>query len=200
MAPDIARRGEPAAATPHRGGWLPVRPPERLRDAADRLFTAQGIRAVSIDALASAANVPKSGFYRHFTSKDDLVLDYLTRASTRFRESLVTIEAGHSAAAARLTALLDTAPDNAIMLNAIAEYRGSHPDMTLLLSRHRQWIRQWIHNQVVDHAPDEASFVALELAAIFDAFTLEAGDGVEAEQVRRVFDAVVDRTVGRGEP
>lgn len=195
MTPSNAGQGEPAASPPQRGGWLPVRPRERLQRAADAVFPAQGIRAVSIDALSSAANVPKSGFYRHFATKDELVLDYLTRASARFRTALMQIEADHAAPAARLVALLSTASDNAIMLNATAEYRAAEAQMTLLLSRHRQWVRQWINNQLLDTAPESAYFNALELAALFDAYTLEASDGVEAEQVRHVYDTVAHRAL-----
>ncbi len=50
---------------------------ERIVDAASRLFYAEGIRAVSVDAVAEKAGVTKRTLYYHFTTKDDLVAAYL---------------------------------------------------------------------------------------------------------------------------
>lgn len=49
----------------------------RILDAANRLFYAEGIRAVSVDAVAERAGVTKKTLYYHFRSKDDLVAAYL---------------------------------------------------------------------------------------------------------------------------
>lgn len=49
----------------------------RILDAANRLFYSEGIRAVSIDAIAEKAGVTKMTVYYHFDSKDDLIAGYL---------------------------------------------------------------------------------------------------------------------------
>ena len=49
----------------------------RILDAANRLFYAEGIRAVSVDAVAEKAGVTKRTLYYHFKSKDLLVAAYL---------------------------------------------------------------------------------------------------------------------------
>lgn len=51
---------------------------DRLLDAANRLFYAEGIRAVSVDAIAEKAGVTKRTLYYHFRSKDDLIAAYLS--------------------------------------------------------------------------------------------------------------------------
>lgn len=51
---------------------------ERIIDAANRLFYAEGIRAVSVDAVAEMAGITKKTLYYHFRSKDDLIEAYLT--------------------------------------------------------------------------------------------------------------------------
>lgn len=51
---------------------------ERIIDAANRLFYAEGIRAVSVDAVAEKAGTTKKTLYYHFRSKDDLIDAYLT--------------------------------------------------------------------------------------------------------------------------
>ena len=50
---------------------------ERIISAAGKLFYGEGIRAVSMDAVAEKAGVTKRTLYYHFTSKNDLVAAYL---------------------------------------------------------------------------------------------------------------------------
>jgi len=51
---------------------------ERILTAANKLFYAEGIRAVSLDAIAEKAGITKKTVYYHFKSKDDLIEAYLT--------------------------------------------------------------------------------------------------------------------------
>src|SRR5712692_6146158 len=53
-------------------------PAERVLAAADKLFYAQGIRAVGVDAVAAEAGVSKRTLYNHYPSKDALIAAYLT--------------------------------------------------------------------------------------------------------------------------
>ena len=50
---------------------------ERIVAAATKLFYAEGIRSVSLDAVAEKAGLTKRTLYYHFDSKDDLVAAYL---------------------------------------------------------------------------------------------------------------------------
>jgi len=52
-------------------------PRKRILEVADRLFYADGIRATGTEKIMSIAEVAKATFYRHFESKDALVLAYL---------------------------------------------------------------------------------------------------------------------------
>ena len=54
---------------------IPTR--ERIISAASALFYNDGIRGVSVDAVAEKAGVTKRTLYYHFKSKDDLVEAYL---------------------------------------------------------------------------------------------------------------------------
>jgi AcrR family transcriptional regulator len=58
-----------------RGGAVPPR--ERILQAARELFYARGLRAVSVDDIAEAADTNKMTLYRHFESKDLLIAAYL---------------------------------------------------------------------------------------------------------------------------
>jgi AcrR family transcriptional regulator len=58
---------------------LPMR--DRILEAADRLFYAQGIQAVGVDLVAAEAGISKRTLYNHFPSKDGLIAAYLERRS-----------------------------------------------------------------------------------------------------------------------
>lgn len=50
---------------------------ERVLKTASRLFHREGIRAVGVDRIAAEAEVGKMTLYRHFATKDDLVVAVL---------------------------------------------------------------------------------------------------------------------------
>jgi AcrR family transcriptional regulator len=54
-----------------------VPPRERLLKAAEALFHRHGIRGVGVEAIAEAAGTNKMTLYRHFSSKDELVAEWL---------------------------------------------------------------------------------------------------------------------------
>jgi AcrR family transcriptional regulator len=60
---------------------------QRVLGAAYDLFSRQGIRSVGVDTIIAQAGVAKMTFYRHFPTKDDLVLAFLEK-----REQLWTHE------------------------------------------------------------------------------------------------------------
>ncbi len=64
-------------------------PRERILDAADRLFALGGIRGTGVNAIIASADVAKATFYRHFPSKDTLIVTWLTLRAPRVFEALV---------------------------------------------------------------------------------------------------------------
>lgn len=50
---------------------------ERILETADRLFYQDGVRAVGIDRIIAESEVAKMSLYKHFPSKDDLILAVL---------------------------------------------------------------------------------------------------------------------------
>jgi AcrR family transcriptional regulator len=52
-------------------------PRQRILEVANQLFYAEGIRATGTEKIMSGADVAKATFYRHFESKDALVMAYL---------------------------------------------------------------------------------------------------------------------------
>jgi AcrR family transcriptional regulator len=88
----------------------PARPTarERLLTAAARLFHENGIQATGVDTLIAAAGVAKATFYRHFPSKDDLVVAWLRDPRARWLDRVrAQVEARGREAAASIPLLYE---------------------------------------------------------------------------------------------
>ncbi len=60
----------------------------RLLETAERLFYAEGIRGVGIERILAESGVGRASLYRHFPSKDDLVVAVLRERDERWRRWL----------------------------------------------------------------------------------------------------------------
>ena len=76
-------RGSSAPSSQARHARPDLPPRERILAAARALFYARGIRAVSVDEIAAAADTNKMTLYRHFESKDRLIAEYLRELSNQ---------------------------------------------------------------------------------------------------------------------
>jgi AcrR family transcriptional regulator len=72
-----------------------IPPRDRILAVAADLFYRHGIRAVGVDAIAEAAGTNKMTLYRHFTSKDELVAEYLRQSAKSERANWDRLEARH---------------------------------------------------------------------------------------------------------
>jgi AcrR family transcriptional regulator len=71
------------------------RPRERIISTARDLFRKHGIRAVGVDAIADVAGTNKMTLYRHFGSKDDLVIACLREVAQDAETIWDGFEAAH---------------------------------------------------------------------------------------------------------
>jgi AcrR family transcriptional regulator len=68
----------------------------RILETADRLFYAEGVRAVGVDRIIAEAGVAKMSLYNHFPSKDDLILAVLDHRGRTFDEMFADRMAHHT--------------------------------------------------------------------------------------------------------
>jgi AcrR family transcriptional regulator len=82
---------------------------QRILDSAYDLFSHRGIRAVGIDEIRERADVAKATLYRHFGSKDELVLAFLDQREQLWTKEWVEREARSRATEAdeQLLAIFD---------------------------------------------------------------------------------------------
>src|SRR6188768_694149 len=64
---------------------------QRLIDTAGRRFYRDGFRNVGIDQILTDVGISKTAFYKHFESKDDLMLAALEMQNGRLQDKLRTM-------------------------------------------------------------------------------------------------------------
>jgi len=72
---------------------VPVSARDRILASAYELFSHKGVRAVGVDEVISRADVAKATLYRHFASKDELVLAFLQERERLWTKDWVEAEA-----------------------------------------------------------------------------------------------------------
>lgn len=80
---------------------------QRLLDAADRLFYAEGVHVVGIDRIIEEAGVAKGSLFYNFSGKDDLVAAYLAGRDQRRRDRIARHQEGLPDPVDRLLAVFD---------------------------------------------------------------------------------------------
>ncbi|MEI7844622.1 MAG: TetR/AcrR family transcriptional regulator [Chloroflexota bacterium] len=61
-----------------------ITPKDKVFQTAARLFYQHGYRAIGVDTIAAEAGIGKMTLYRHFPSKDDLIIAYLKDSNDQF--------------------------------------------------------------------------------------------------------------------
>ncbi|MCD2195192.1 TetR/AcrR family transcriptional regulator [Actinomycetospora endophytica] len=120
---------------------------ERLLATASELFYREGIRAVGVERILAEVPTTRATFYRHFPSKEDLVLAYLRGVDTLTRDAVGTArEAGSSPAEALRAigaALADdlTSPGfrGCAFLKAATEFPDPEDPVHRIVVEHRAW-------------------------------------------------------------
>lgn len=94
---------------------------ERILKTANDLFYEEGIRAVGIDKIIERSGVAKMTLYRHFASKDELVVAYLEALDARHWDWLEAAVGAHpNDPRAQVLAVFDAL----VTKLSVPEYRG----------------------------------------------------------------------------
>lgn len=82
---------------------------ERILEAAYELFSRHGLQAVGINTVVEQSGVAKRTLYRHFASKDDLIVEFLRLREERWTKSWLQAEVEQRASqpTERLLAIFD---------------------------------------------------------------------------------------------
>jgi AcrR family transcriptional regulator len=122
---------------------------ERLLRTASAIFYAKGINAVGVEEIVSEARVTRATFYRHFPSKDDLIVAYLKAADEHIRAQVHAITERRQPAADTIHAIAGSIVDQikspgfrgCAFLNAAAEYPDANSRVQQVVLGHRAWFQ-----------------------------------------------------------
>lgn len=178
---------------------------EKIVDAAAKLFYREGIRAVSVDAVAETAGVTKKTLYYHFRSKDDLIGEYLaSRDQPNMRLFQEWFAGAEGDVAAQVEAIFGQLARSArnpkwrgcAFLRTAGELANlpGHPAMKIGAA-HKKGFEAWLAEQFAEAGVTDAAALARQVALLLDgAFStlLVHRDPAYAEEAGRAARALVE--------
>jgi AcrR family transcriptional regulator len=151
-------------------------PKDKLFQTAARLFYQHGYRAIGVDTIAGESGIGKMTLYRHYPSKDDLIVAYLRDSNELFWNNFERITGDVPAPREKLLAffqaLQDYVKDPACygcpFLNAAAEYpETDHPGHQVALE-HKQSVRARFRQLAKEAGADKSEALADQLFLLMD--------------------------------
>jgi AcrR family transcriptional regulator len=177
---------------------------ERLIDAAVRRFYRDGFRNVGIDQVLADVGISKTAFYKHFESKDDLMLAVLEKKNVWLQELLreVTAERNDASAVDKLRRLFEVVDQiiasdefqGCIFVNAAMEFPLPHEPAHRAAAAHKRAIEAIVREVAAQAGADDPEALAKELCLIMEGAYVTrqvTGDSRTIEIARRVADALI---------
>jgi AcrR family transcriptional regulator len=185
---------------------MPTATRQRLIDVAKRRFYHDGFRNVGIDAILADVGISKAAFYKHFESKDDLMVAVLDDVS-RFLQGQFTQlvrERGGRSAQGQLRAVLDVvrhvtdSPDfhGCIFVNAAFEFPLPHDPAHAAALRHKRWLEDFIYELAERAAAADPAAMAQEMGMVIEgAYVTRAvtGDSSRIATAQRLVEQILTR-------
>ena len=84
-----------------------IAPKDKVFQTAARMFYQHGYRAVGVDTLAAESGIGKMTLYRHYPTKDDLIIAYLRDSNNVFWNNFEQITKDAPTARGKLLAFFD---------------------------------------------------------------------------------------------
>jgi AcrR family transcriptional regulator len=167
---------------------------ERILRAADELFYARGIRNVGIDEVIAKAGVAKASLYKHFESKDMLVMEWLRQRSEAGRKRFLdTIEQRASTPKERVLAIFDELEANCgksdfrgcAFLNAMVELADPNHPAHRVMVEHKQSVREYMRKQAEAAGLADPEDVSYHLAMLYDGAVVSAQGDCSSQAAHR---------------
>jgi len=179
-------------------------PRQRILDSAYELFSRRGIRGVGIEEVIERADVAKATLYRHFPSKNDLVLAFLQRREELWTHEWVEKEARRRGveAEAALLAIFDAFDEwfhredfeGCSFVNVLLETADLASPVGAASARHLENIRGVIRTLASEAGLRDVNEFALSFHILMKGSIVQAGEGdlKAAKRAQRIARLVID--------
>ena len=161
---------------------------EHLVETAQKLFYQQGIRSTGIDAVLAESGVAKRTLYKHFRSKDELVIAALQRRDSEFMQMIklgvpryLDTQQGDPRLN-KILAYFDAIEEwlnsdrfyGCMFINASAEYPRQSDPVHVVCANHKKLVIQYIEQLISELPLDDAQGMAVQLALLTDGAIVNA--------------------------
>jgi AcrR family transcriptional regulator len=160
---------------------------ERILETAYELFSRHGVRAVGVDRIVADSGVAKMSLYRHFRSKDELVLAFLQEREQRWTREWLHAEASRrgETGAERMLAIFDVfdewfrKPDfeGCSFINVLLEYDDAAHPIRHATTTHLANIRELVGAFAAEAGVDDPDAVARQWHILMKGSIVAAGEG-----------------------
>jgi AcrR family transcriptional regulator len=167
---------------------------ERLLTAAYELFSRNGVQAVGIDAIIERSGVARQTLYRHFASKQDLVLGFLERRDELWTRRWLEAEVMRRASdpEQRLLAVFDvfddwfrsTGFDGCSFINVMLEYPDAAHPVHRAAAAYLAGIRHFLEGLARQAGVADAEAFAREWHILMKGSIIAAGEGDQEAALR----------------
>jgi AcrR family transcriptional regulator len=149
---------------------------DRILDTAFRLFYAHGPRGVGVDTVIAESAVAKATLYKHFPSKDDLVLAYLDKVDqTWFGQLRAAARAAGDDPRAQLVGMFDALVTacrregyhGCAFINTAAESQ-SGGEIHARTVEHKTVVRAWVTDLAHRAGATDPHLLARQLTLLLD--------------------------------
>jgi len=126
-----------------------IPPKEKIFQTAAHLFYQHGYRATGVDTIAEESGAGKMTLYRHFPSKDDLIISYLKDHNRIFWENFDRVTKNAPTAREKLLAFFESLQDyiktpechGCPFINVATEYADQEYPGHRVAIQHKQSVR-----------------------------------------------------------
>lgn len=176
---------------------------DHLIDTAIELFYRDGFHATGIDKILAQSGVAKMTLYKHFKSKDELILAALRRRDERFRNWFMrTVEGRATAPRDRLLAIYDVLEEwfssrdfnGCMFINASAEFADPGDPIHATAAENKHLIRAYVRDLAADAGATDTDALAWNLILLVEGAIVMAhvaGSRDAASRARRAAEILV---------
>jgi AcrR family transcriptional regulator len=179
-----------------------------LVDTALDLFYRHGFHATGIDKILEESGVAKMTLYKHFKSKDELILAALRRRDERFRNWFMrAVERRRKTPRERLLAIFDALEEwfrgrdfsGCMFINASAEFAPFDNPIHSAAAEHKRLILSYVHELASAAGAKDPDALAQGLMLLMEGaivMAYVAGQPDAARQARKAAEILVRDALG----
>lgn len=182
---------------------------QHIVETAYRLFKRDGFHATGIDKIIAEAEVAKMTMYRHFPSKDGLIVEVLDWRAERFKRQLDQLAEAAMMPGEKIAAIFDwherwfDSPDfhGCLFQHALAEFGEPAHAVFEAVARQKRDLQQRLRDILAQSLPDDRAWhVATTLFMLIEGATVLAHIGQGKAAIVSARSAAVDVLASVGSP